>query len=202
DVAVLRAAVADERVLVAGCGPRRVDDGEELDDGVARGCQPLPEDARLEVDLGAVAGSRRRPGAVVVPHDAPEPRRRLDVGEQVAHRQAERRHHPPERAHRRVDLVALDLRDQAGRHADSARELAYRQLLLLTLGTQTGADLRGRGRVRVERRFDTQTAYAVDSTGAIFARRYSQSRSNRYEWRSGGPGAEVSSRSTLFPTVS
>src|SRR5262249_40629548 len=133
DVAILLAAVPDERVLVAGCGPGRIDDGEELDDRVARGREPLPEDAGLEVGLGAGARPRRRPGAVVVLGGAPEPWRRLDVREEVAHCQAERRHHPPERAHRRVDLVALDLRDQARRDADAAGELVYRQLLLLPL---------------------------------------------------------------------
>lgn len=34
------------------------------------------------------------------------------------------------------------------------------------------------------------------------AARYSQSRSKRYEWRSGGPGADVSSQSTVLPFVS
>src|SRR5581483_1262069 len=108
-------------------------------------------------------------------------------------------------ADRRVHLVALDLRDEARRDAHSPRELAYRQLLSLPFGAQARPDLGRRrrrlGRGRVERSGHRYLPAAAERTGPIFSCRYAQSRSKRYECRSGGPGADVSSQSTLLPTA-
>src|SRR4029079_15720658 len=112
--------------------------------------------------------------------------------EQVAHVQAELAGERPQGAHARVNLVALDLRDQAGRDADRASERAEAEPRALALPAELGADVRRR--VRLRRSCVRGHCYAEP--------RESQSRSNRYEWRSGGPGAEVSSHWTVPPFVS
>ena len=64
------------------------------------------------------------------------------VGEEVAHAEAELADERVERAHAGVDLVALDLRDEAGGDADAAGELAEAEAELLALRAQARADVR------------------------------------------------------------
>ena len=124
------------------------------------GGQPLPVNARLEIDRrrGRRARSPARCGR--------RARRRgrgpaggLGVGEEVAHRQAEDGDEPPERADRRVDLVVLDLRDEARRDADAARDLADGQALALALLAEPLADPGGLETLR-------QPAAGAASTGS------------------------------------
>ena len=114
DVAVLLSAVADERVLVARRCSGRVDDREELDERITRRREALPAHAGLEVDH---ARAFPGPSRVARPCEAVD---RRQAARRPGHRRRDRPCKPehgderPEGAHGRVDLVALDLRDEAG----------------------------------------------------------------------------------------
>src|SRR5580765_882519 len=108
----------------------------------APGREPLPRDARGEVDcapIGCPDGPHTRHGW------KPEVGRRHVVLEEVAHCQIELAYQRPERGDARGDLVALDLGDKACRYSDASRDLADTQTLPLALRPQSRADVGGRG---------------------------------------------------------
>ena len=135
-VPVLSAAVRHQSVLGTRGGSDRIHDVQELHVGVAIVREPLPADTGREVDHGSCL----RPFGEAVS--------RLDhallalFAEDVAHGHVELRDDGVERADRRIDPVELDLRDEARRDADSARELAEADAAALSLGAEAVADFR------------------------------------------------------------
>ena len=135
DVAVLPAAVRDERVGGARFGADGILDVEELDIALAVRRQPRPADTGCEVEHAARLRSLDH--AVV---RGSEGLGRLGVPEDLAHRHAELGHERVQRAHRRVDTVELDLRDEARRDAHAACELAEADAARLALCSQLPSD--------------------------------------------------------------
>ncbi len=112
-VAVFLAAVTHERVLVARSRSRWIDKHQELDERIAPGRETLPLDAGLEVDRRAGTGRGDGPARSGRGGRLRAGRPTSLVREDVAHRHAERADERPECADGGVDLVALDLRDEA-----------------------------------------------------------------------------------------
>src|SRR5262249_43064936 len=110
---------------------------QELDVALAVRREALPPDPGREVDHAARVG----PLDDALAADG-QPGDGLDVAEDLAHGHAELGHERVERAHGRVHAVALDLRDEARRDADPARELAEADTAPLALLTEPAADLR------------------------------------------------------------
>jgi hypothetical protein len=143
DVAVLAAAVRDERIRWARLGADRIDDVQELHVRVAVRREPLPSDTRLEIDDAAPAGPREEPVVVVQPL-ADDARRRLRrVAEDVAHRHPELGDERVQGAHRRIDAVELDLGHETRRDADAPRKLSEADAPALALLAQPATDLGG-----------------------------------------------------------
>ena len=145
--AVLVACVARERFGRAGRAAHVVDDVEKLDVVVVLSRQPLPAHAGIERDrppvVRALHGAGARGGIVVAAAGAAGPAIEagvVAVEEQVVDRDLELGGDRIQRADRGLGASGLDLRDQAGRDADPAGQLAQREVPHGPVCAQTRAD--------------------------------------------------------------
>src|SRR5687767_2714847 len=144
--AVLASRVAHHPFIGGRRTTHAVHDVEEVDVLMLVARQPLPAHAGVEVDhvpilhthhrtvigdLGSVSGALAswfKSGAV-------------RPSEDVVDRDAELGHDPVERAHGRLGLAALDLRDHAGRQSDPSGEFALTDPHAVSLLTEPGPDV-------------------------------------------------------------
>jgi hypothetical protein len=106
--------------------------------------QPLPHDARVQLDRVALLRVDHRPGDDLVGFGPDRTRDRelvLVDPEHVVERHAELGHDGVQGADRRLGLPRLDLGDQARRDAEPARELALADPGRLALLPQARADV-------------------------------------------------------------